>query len=244
MRSTPGATRVARSCSVCAAQGTQGPGKWRTEAAPFSCLTMLRRAPRRPCASQVSAQSTLRLARRPFTSAPASNVSPGISEKIGKNIYLRPGHPLNLVKRGIENYFFSKYRTPVLSALGSAPLMTRQSGAPLFESISGLDPKVSVQQNFDALLIPPEHPSRSPNDTFCTAHRRGHYSPLSVLSGDTVLRTHTSAHQNHLLQSGKRNFLVFGDVYRRDTIDATHYPVRSSRCGRFQYLLCQGVPPG
>lgn len=55
---------------------------------------------------------------------------------------------------------------------------------------------------------------------------------LAVLSPDTVLRTHTSAHQNHLLQSGKRNFLVFGDVYRRDTIDATHYPVRLLLLGK------------
>lgn len=40
-----------------------------------------------------------------------------------------------------------------------------------------------------------------------------------------VLRTHTSAHQKNKLQSGLRNFLVFGDVYRRDEIDRYHYPV-------------------
>lgn len=74
---------------------------------------MLRRAPLRVRAPCASPQPTLRLARRAFTSAPVSNVSPGISEKIGKNIYMRPGHPLNLVKRGIENYFTSKYRSPV-----------------------------------------------------------------------------------------------------------------------------------
>jgi len=38
--------------------------------------------------------------------------------------------------------------------------------------------------------------------------------------------THTSAHQAELMRSGERQFLVTGDVYRRDAIDKTHYPVR------------------
>lgn len=36
---------------------------------------------------------------------------------------------------------------------------------------------------------------------------------------------HTSAHQAEILRQGVRAFLVTGDVYRRDSIDATHYPV-------------------
>merc|ERR1712025_498037 len=40
-----------------------------------------------------------------------------------------------------------------------------------------------------------------------------------------MLRAHTSAHQSDLIKMGLDNFLVVGDVYRRDTIDATHYPV-------------------
>ena len=39
-----------------------------------------------------------------------------------------------------------------------------------------------------------------------------------------MLRTHTSAHQTALLRAGHAAFLCTGDVYRRDTIDATHYP--------------------
>lgn len=42
---------------------------------------------------------------------------------------------------------------------------------------------------------------------------------------ELLLRPHTSAHQNELLRSGSTSFLVTGDVYRRDTIDRTHYPV-------------------
>ena len=34
-----------------------------------------------------------------------------------------------------------------------------------------------------------------------------------------------SAHQSDLIKMGLDNFLVVGDVYRRDEIDATHYPV-------------------
>ena len=43
-------------------------------------------------------------------------------------------------------------------------------------------------------------------------------------STDRLLRTHTSAHQSTLMKSGKEAFLCTGDVYRRDEIDATHFP--------------------
>ena len=41
------------------------------------------------------------------------NVSPGISEKIGKDLHRRKGHPLNLIKTAIEDYFVKTYRDPV-----------------------------------------------------------------------------------------------------------------------------------
>lgn len=40
-----------------------------------------------------------------------------------------------------------------------------------------------------------------------------------------ILRGHTSAHQHELMSMGLDNFVVFGDVYRRDEIDSSHYPV-------------------
>jgi phenylalanyl-tRNA synthetase alpha subunit len=40
-----------------------------------------------------------------------------------------------------------------------------------------------------------------------------------------VLRTHTSAHQCEFIAQGIPAFLCVGDVYRRDEIDASHYPV-------------------
>ena len=39
-----------------------------------------------------------------------------------------------------------------------------------------------------------------------------------------MLRTHTSAHQSALMREGKEAFLCTGDVYRRDEIDASHFP--------------------
>lgn len=78
--------------------------------------------------------------------------------------------------------------------------------------LDDLYPIVSTKQNFDQVLVPEDHVSRSPNDTY-------------YVDPHTVLRCHTSAHQVEILQTGRKAFLVTGDVYRRDSIDATHYPV-------------------
>lgn len=82
---------------------------------------------------------------------------------------------------------------------------------PDFSCRDSLDPVVTTQQCFDDLLIAPDHVSRRPSDTY-------------YLSQDTLLRTHTSAHQSELLRSGCEAFLCTGDVYRRDEIDRSHFP--------------------
>jgi len=81
-----------------------------------------------------------------------------------------------------------------------------------FKIFEDLEPFVSTEDNFDKLLIPKTHPARSKTDTY-------------YLNEHTVLRTHTSAHQNQILQQGYSNFLVTGDVYRKDSIDRSHYPI-------------------
>ena len=81
-----------------------------------------------------------------------------------------------------------------------------------YKVFDDLSPIVSTVQNFDVLRIPPDHVSRKASDTY-------------YLNTDTVLRTHTSAHQVELLKMGLNHFLVAGDVYRRDEIDRSHYPV-------------------
>lgn len=73
-------------------------------------------------------------------------------------------------------------------------------------------PQVTIEQNFDSLLVPSDHVCRSSTDTYYVNH-------------DHVLRTHTSAHQTTLLKQGEERFLVTGDCYRRDSVDATHFPL-------------------
>ena len=87
-----------------------------------------------------------------------------------------------------------------------------QSAFPGYTTLDDLPPLVTVRENFDVLRIPADHTSRRTSDTYY--EDEGH-----------VLRTHTSAHQVQLLASGHERFLVTGDVYRKDEIDATHYPV-------------------
>ncbi|ORX96114.1 phenylalanyl-tRNA synthetase [Basidiobolus meristosporus CBS 931.73] len=83
---------------------------------------------------------------------------------------------------------------------------------PSFDKFDTFSPVVTTKQNFDDLLIPPGHPGRALTDTY-------------YLNNSTMLRTHTSAHQSSILSSGCDKFLVAADVYRRDEIDASHYPV-------------------
>lgn len=82
----------------------------------------------------------------------------------------------------------------------------------LFTTQTKLSPIVSVTDCFDDLLVPQDHPSRQFSDTY-------------YINKDTLLRTHMTAHDPHLLRAGIQAALLTGDVYRRDTIDRTHYPV-------------------
>lgn len=81
-----------------------------------------------------------------------------------------------------------------------------------YQMFDKLHPVVTPKQNFDDLLIPKDHVGRLPTDTY-------------FFNRETLLRTHTSAHQAEILRSGVPNFLVAADVYRRDEIDRSHYPV-------------------
>ena len=81
-----------------------------------------------------------------------------------------------------------------------------------FKLFQDFSPIVKTQDCFDALQIPKDHVSRKPTDTY-------------YLDEDTILRTHTSVHQIPLMKQGHNSFLCLGDVYRKDTVDKTHYPV-------------------
>ena len=82
-----------------------------------------------------------------------------------------------------------------------------------FEKHDEFAPFVNIHDNFTKLRIKiGEHVSTSKSDTY-------------YVNEETVLRTHTSAHQNELFSKNTKNFLVTGDVYRKDEIDRSHYPV-------------------
>ena len=67
---------------------------------------------------------------------------------------------------------------------------------------------------FDALNMPATHVTRSPLHTL-------------YLSDDLILRTETSPAQIHAMESRDPSVYMvsLGRVYRRDTIDPTHYPI-------------------
>lgn len=94
--------------------------------------------------------------------------------------------------------------------------ITRQlieSRFPGYKTHNTLFPIVSTHQNFDSLGFPPDHVGRSRTDTY-------------YLNANTVLRTHTSAHQADTFSKDEADgFLISADVYRRDAIDRSHYPV-------------------
>jgi phenylalanyl-tRNA synthetase alpha chain len=77
------------------------------------------------------------------------------------------------------------------------------------------DPEIeTTEYNFDKLEFPPWHPARSPRATF-------------FLDDTRVLRTETSPSQIRELEEREPPLYMvsIGRCYRRDTIDATHYPI-------------------
>ncbi|XP_067234507.1 phenylalanine--tRNA ligase, mitochondrial isoform X1 [Chanodichthys erythropterus] len=127
-----------------------------------------------------------------------TNVTAKILSKVGCQLHNRRHHPLWLIKERIKDHFYRSY-------IG-------RTGNPLFSVHDNLSPVVTVEQNFDSLLIPPDHPSRKKGDNY-------------YLNCTHMLRAHTSAHQKELVRAGLDRFLLAGDVYRRDEIDSSHYPV-------------------
>ena len=117
-----------------------------------------------------------------------TNVTPTILSKLPRQLHLQPSHPIGILRRQIESHFNS------------------------FEHLNSLSPIVTVQQNFDDLGFPPDHPGRALTDSY-------------YLNKEYMLRTHTSAHEVESFRKGLDRFLLSADVYRRDEIDRSHYPV-------------------
>lgn len=85
--------------------------------------------------------------------------------------------------------------------------------SPEYKKHNTFFPVVTTAQNFDSLEFPADHPGRAKTDTY-------------YVNKNTVLRTHTSAHQADTFRANESDgFLISADVYRRDEIDRSHYPV-------------------
>ncbi|XP_043581282.1 probable phenylalanine--tRNA ligase, mitochondrial isoform X2 [Bombus pyrosoma] len=127
-----------------------------------------------------------------------TNIGENIFSKLGRNLHISPYHPLSHIRQRIIKYFHTQFYNRI--------------GNPIFSVYDNLPPIVTVTQNFDSLLVPKDHPSRKQNDCY-------------YVNQNIMLRSHTTAHQSELISMGLNNFIVVGDVYRRDEIDSTHYPV-------------------
>ncbi|XP_014468138.1 PREDICTED: probable phenylalanine--tRNA ligase, mitochondrial [Dinoponera quadriceps] len=127
-----------------------------------------------------------------------TNITPNVISKLGRNLHVKQYHPLWLLRQRIVDYFYKQF--------------PGKSGTPAFSIHDNICPVVTTSQNFDSLLVPKDHPSRRKSDCY-------------FVNQDTLLRAHATAHQAELISMGLNNFLVIGDVYRRDEVDSTHYPV-------------------
>lgn len=141
--------------------------------------------------------ATVSIRNKEYPTDEYTNVTPKILSYLGRNLHVQKDNPLSLVRQRVVNYFYSSFT---------------HRGNPTFSVYDNLSPIVTAQQNFDDLLIPVDHPSRAKSDCY-------------YINKDVLLRAHMTAHQSELLRAGLDNFLMIGDVYRRDEIDSTHFPV-------------------
>lgn len=109
----------------------------------------------------------------------------------GRKLHLQNDHPVSITRQIIESVF----------------------PGPTYKYYNDFHPVVSVDENFDSLGFPPDHPGRARSDTYYINER-------------TLLRTHTSAHEAAIFRANASDgYLISADVYRRDEVDRSHYPV-------------------
>ena len=141
-----------------------------------------------------SKPKTVLIDNRLYSLDSTSNLSSAVTSLVGRRLYDNPNHPLCITRKLIESVFPS----------------------PRFYNHVAYNPVATVEQNFDVLGFPKDHPGRSRTDTY-------------YVNAENVLRTHTSAHQHqafqHLQRVNADGYTICADVYRRDSIDKSHFPV-------------------
>jgi len=125
-----------------------------------------------------------------------TNLTPKIVELAGRRIYKQQSNPLNLICQRIRHYFSTD----------------KQNDSYNYDEHHFECPVVTLEDNFDSLLIPKDHVSRGKSDTY-------------YVNSKLLLRSHSSAHQAHCLQRGSKAFISMADCFRRDEIDRSHFPV-------------------
>ena len=131
------------------------------------------------------------------------NVTDRILDLTQKKLTKIPNHPLKTLADKCREFYTSE-------SIKKSDLQDyfENKAYNFYEDFS---PVTTTYDNFDYLKIEVGHVSRKRSDTY-------------YVNKEQLLRTHTSAHQNYIMKNGDKAFCVMGDVYRRDEIDATHYP--------------------
>lgn len=124
-----------------------------------------------------------------------TNITPKILELATRRLYEQRNNPLYLISERIRHFFRDSKLDEVK-----------------YDEFTFASPVVSLDENFDSLLIPKDHVSRKQSDTY-------------YVNSQLLFRSHTSAHQAHCLRNNSKAFISIADCYRRDEIDKSHYPV-------------------
>lgn len=106
---------------------------------------------------------------------------------------------------------------PITSTIEIATDIFIKLGYDLIDETSSYNREVEEDYYcFEALNCPPDHPARDMQDTFYLTKDK-----------KVLMRTQTSAVQIRYMEENKPPFRIIapGRVFRRDTVDATHYPI-------------------
>mgnify|MGYP000660393632 CR=1 FL=1 len=133
---------------------------------------------------------------------------------------------INVLGKEYARDDYTNIPSSILDRLGPAPVLVNTPSHPLNLLTRQIQnhlrdftyiypppsPVVTADLNFGDLGFPEDHPGRSPTDTY-------------YVNRQVCLRTHTSAHEVETFAQGLDSWLLCADVYRRDEIDASHYPI-------------------
>ena len=129
-----------------------------------------------------------------------NNTPNSILSKLNKKLYIDSKHPLGIITNKVESFFTNN------------PDKASKTEVNKFSIIKDLPSIVSKEECFTNLLVKEDNETLSPKNTY-------------YLNENTLLRTHMTTHDISLIRKGLDSFITVGDVYRRDTVDTTHYPV-------------------